>query len=76
MSEKQTSASPKPASASADAPKAEVKTQTEDHGQAESQAVWDEANAQGYWGTVPDETPNDDYTLQGVIKAEKAKGAK
>ena len=71
MSEKQTSPSPKPASASTDAPKAK------DHGQAEIQAAWDEANAQGYWGSVPDETPNEAYTVAGVVKAAKeAKGGK
>lgn len=70
MSEKQTSPNPKPASASTDATKA-------DHGQAESQAAWDEANENGYWGDVPDETPNEAYTVAGVTKAAKeAKGTK
>jgi hypothetical protein len=39
----------------------------DDLGQAEVQAKFDEANAQGYWGSVPDETPNENYTLAGVI---------
>lgn len=69
MSEKQTSPNPKPASASTDA--------KADHGQAEIQAAWDDANAKGYWGTVPDETPNEAYTVAGVTKAAKeAKGGK
>lgn len=68
MSEKPSTPSPKPASASTDAPKAK------DHGQAEIQAAWDDANAKGYFGTVPDETPNEDYTVAGVTR--KAKGAK
>lgn len=37
-----------------------------DLGQAEVQAKVDEANAQGFFGTVPDETPNEHYTLSGV----------
>lgn len=39
---------------------------TDDAGQAEVQAVFDEANEKGYFGTTPDETPNENYTLQGV----------
>jgi hypothetical protein len=65
MSEKQTSPSPKPASASTDAKK------VADHGKAEIQAAWDEANEKGYWGEVPDETPNEAYTVAGVTKAAK-----
>lgn len=73
MSEKPISPSPKPASASTEAPKPKA----EDHGQAESQAAWDEANEQGFWGSVPDETPNAAYTVAGVTKAAKeAKGGK
>ena len=68
MSEKPISPSPKPVSVSTEAPKAK------DHGQAEIQAAWDEANDKGYWGSVPDETPNQDYTVSGVTR--KAKGAK
>ena len=37
-----------------------------DAGQAEVQKKFDEANEKGYFGTVPDETPNENYTLQGV----------
>jgi hypothetical protein len=65
MSEKQISPSPKPASASTDAKK------VADHGKAEIQAAWDEANEKGYWGEVPDETPNEAYTVAGVTKAAK-----
>ena len=39
---------------------------TEDAGQAEVQAKFDEANEKGYCGTTPDATPNENYTLQGV----------
>ena len=68
MSEKPISPSPKPASVSTDAAKAN------DHGKAAIQAVWDKANEQGYFGTVPDETPNEEYTVAGVTR--KAKGNK
>lgn len=37
-----------------------------DAGQAEVQAKFDEANEKGYFGEVPDETPNENYTLSGV----------
>jgi hypothetical protein len=41
-------------------------TDSADSGQAEVQAKFDEANEKGYFGTTPDETPNENYTLQGV----------
>ncbi len=37
-----------------------------DAGEAEVQAISDEAAEKGYLGTVQDETPNENYTLQGV----------
>lgn len=37
----------------------------EDVGQAEVQANFDEINAKGYVGTVPDPTPNYNYTVAG-----------
>lgn len=37
-----------------------------DAGEAEVQAISDEASEKGYLGEVPDETPNENYTLQGV----------
>lgn len=37
-----------------------------DLGQAEVQKRFDEANAKGYFGHTPDETPNENYTLKGV----------
>ena len=43
-----------------------TKTTAEDAGQAEVQAKFDEAEEKGYFGTVPDETPNSHYTLSGV----------
>ena len=42
------------------------KKSADDAGQAEVQAKFDEANEKGYFGTTPDETPNENYTLQGV----------
>lgn len=38
----------------------------DDLGADEVQQKFDEANEKGYFGTVPDETPNENYTLQGV----------
>ena len=61
MSEKETSPNPKPASASTDRKAA-------DYGKAELQKVQDVADKQGYFGTVPDETPNEAYTVSGVTK--------
>ena len=37
-----------------------------DAGEAEVQAISDEASEKGYLGDVVDETPNENYTLQGV----------
>lgn len=39
---------------------------SDDAGQAEVQAVFDEAAEKGYFGTSPDETPRENYTLAGV----------
>lgn len=47
---------------------AEKAKDVKDAGQAEVQAKFDEAEKQGFFGTVPDETPNEAYTLQGVVK--------
>jgi hypothetical protein len=47
---------------STDKPKSGAK----DLGQAEVQAKFDEAAEKGYFGEVPDETPNENYTLKGV----------
>lgn len=41
----------------------------DDAGQAEVQAKVSEAEEKGYYGTVPDKTPNEAYTLRGVTKA-------
>lgn len=38
----------------------------DDAGEAEVQATFDEANEKGYFGEVPDKTPNENYTLKGV----------
>lgn len=45
-----------------------------DAGQAELQKAADTVAEQGYIGSVPDETPNEEYTVAGVVK--KAKGEK
>lgn len=37
-----------------------------DLGLAEVQARFDEANKQGFFGSTPDATPNENYTLAGV----------
>ena len=42
------------------------KNSTNDSGEAEVQAKFDEANEKGYFGTLADETPNENYTLRGV----------
>jgi hypothetical protein len=42
------------------------KTDAKDLGLAEVQAKFDEAAEKGYFGEVPDETPNSHYTLSGV----------
>lgn len=42
------------------------KTDAKDLGQAEVQAIFDEAADKGYFGEVPDSTPNENYTLKGV----------
>ena len=39
---------------------------TDDLGAAEVQAKFDEAEKKGYFGTSPDDTPRDHYTLKGV----------
>jgi hypothetical protein len=41
-----------------------------DLGLDEVQAKFDEANAKGYFGETPDETPNENYTLAGVTSGE------
>lgn len=38
----------------------------DDAGQDEVQRKFDEAAEKGYFGSVPDETPNEHYTLKGV----------
>lgn len=40
----------------------------DDAGQAEVQKKFDEEQEQGYVGTVPDPTPNENYTVAGVVK--------
>lgn len=42
------------------------KKTTADVGQAEVQAKFDEASEKGYFGTSPDATPRENYTLKGV----------
>lgn len=38
----------------------------DDSASAVAQEKFDEANAKGYFGHTPDETPNENYTLAGV----------
>lgn len=38
----------------------------DDLGAAEVQAKVDDANERGYFGSTPDETPRENYTLAGV----------
>lgn len=54
-----------PTSAGPDKPEAASKAPG-DSGAAEIQARFDKANAKGYFGETPDETPNENYTLKGV----------
>lgn len=37
-----------------------------DAGQAEVQETFDEAERKGHFGTAPDPTPNENYTVSGV----------
>lgn len=63
MSDTEKSQSPKKASASTD---------TSAKGSNDTlQAAFDKANDQGFFGEVPDETPNEAYTVAGVTKAAK-----
>ena len=42
------------------------KNPADDLGADQVQKEFDEANAQGYFGSTPDDTPNENYTLKGV----------
>jgi len=68
MSGNQKKSNPPADSVSTDAPKPAANA---DAGQAQLQKQADEAAAKGYYGTVPDETPNSAYTVAGVTKARK-----
>ena len=46
----------------------EQQANKDDGGAAQVQATVDEAEDKGYFGEVPDPTPNENYTLQGVGK--------
>ena len=46
---------------------AQAEAPADDAGQAEVQARFDEAEEKGYFGHTPDDTPNEHYTLSGVI---------
>jgi hypothetical protein len=50
-----------------DSAKSEGRAAAEDSGEAEVQAKVDEAEAQGYFGQAVDETPRENYTLEGVV---------
>lgn len=47
-------------------PRGEGGNPADEAGAAEVQAKVDEANEKGYYGEVPDDTPNENYTLKGV----------
>lgn len=55
------SADPAPVTSSPANPADEV-------GAAEVQAKFDVAEAQGFFGSTPDATPNENYTLAGVVE--------
>lgn len=61
MAERKTSTEPAPAP---EAAKAEAS-------KAALQAVVDQAEQQGYYGEVPDETPNRSYTVAGVTEGQR-----
>lgn len=42
-------------------------SKTGDHGQAFAQKVMNEDTDKGYHGSVPDETPNENYTVAGQL---------
>lgn len=44
---------------------------SDDSGQAQVASLFAEAAKRGYFGHVPDETPNENYTLQGVGAGKK-----
>lgn len=60
--------------------KTKAASTADDAGQAEVQAKFDEAEEKGYFGSTPDDTPNENYTLAGVIAGkptpENQRGAK
>lgn len=55
--------------------KAPASSRTDDVGHSEVQSAFDEANERGYFGTVPDERPNEDYTLAGSVRRAKEERA-
>lgn len=63
MSDKQTSTNQKATSDSTDVAA---------NSRKELDQVIADADEKGYFGEVPDETPNEDYTLQGVAKKGRA----
>ena len=50
--------------------KTKAASPADDAGQAEVQAKFDEAEKKGYFGEVPDDTPNEAYTLKGVTSGQ------
>jgi len=45
---------------------AEKASAKQDSGEDQVQAAFDEANEKGYFGTSPDKTPRENYTVAGV----------
>lgn len=46
--------------------KQKAANESKDAGQDQIQQAFDEANDKGYFGEVPDPTPNENYTVSGV----------
>jgi hypothetical protein len=50
-----------------DTPASDSPSPSTDVGQAEVAEAFDEAAEKGYFGETPDDTPNENYTLKGVV---------
>jgi hypothetical protein len=50
-----------------DTPESGSQSPSGDVGEAEVASQFDEAEEKGYFGETPDDTPNENYTLKGVV---------
>lgn len=57
-------------------PNSETAKSSGDLGASQIQGSFDEANEKGYFGETVDETPNEDYTVDGVNAAKAKTGKK